>query len=1002
MTSGPLPHGRVTFTLTHADIYQGVVVPTFVEVRLDANGQGVAQLWPNGDGTQGTQYRAIIRAANGSVGFNGLFTMPASNCSLHDVLDLVAPPSVDDATAAKLAAQAAAAAASTSQTAAAGSASAAAGSATGAAGSATSASDSAIAAAGSASSAAGSATAASASAGNASASAAAFQATVAGASAYSFGAGVLVVRLAGYGNAGDSGAATYKRVAAQPSHSGRFRSSDRYLPNGATSSSDGGWWEIAELELRPEMFGAKGDGSADDRVALDALCGAANALNRTIRGTRGRTYYVNSGNTGTSLRVSADWDGAVFKLGTGLSNEVFSLDGNALVDITSSVTSAEIVPFATNITSLAPYVNGFIKILSSTPNLKRFVGDAVALTKSECNYVTKGGVLSKPIRHDYTGGAITAVYFRQDDSTPLFFRGGGVDIAGKASPRFVICKRNSVQIDSWSVSDSAHLTKVDTALLFRIFECANTLVSKFYGDSMNQAAAAPAPSFSYLFDVSHAFNIRFDHIFAQAGWGAFKAESVNGYHISRSVIDRFDVHYDGYDISTDQCELYTAVQFGCGGGYLRVTNSEKIVKRVTPFMSDTTFFPKIVTGRGDYADSWNGDILIDNVRVHVCDGFSGQLAGVAFAASGDFGAARPLPWAQSIRVSNVKLVASDAVLADAATTFDPVSMTNGLTYTGGTAGTLLPHRVEIENVSWNKPNTAALVRDYAEISPTFAAAASDVSVLAFRPVSGGDQRGKYAVDLQIKRTSTFQVAGGQYSGVLSGFSNRAPGDFSAVLSGSSNIAGTANGVNPNAVVAGGVSNSATGTNATVSGGSTNAASSLNATIAGGGNNIATGSYAWVPGGRFGNTRSRQYSWAWGPNSGTSGRYQAAGISQAATTTDATPTVLTSDLLSVVSGANQFSLASNSCATFDVLLTARNTSASVSKAWRLTGLIKNNAGTTSLVGTVTKTVIGADASASAWDASATADVTNNALQLTVTGAAGSTIRWHARVEASEVA
>jgi hypothetical protein len=45
-------------------------------------------------------------------------------------------------------------------------------------------------------------------------------------------------------------------VAEAPGHAGKFR------------SADGQWWELAESWVRPEHFGARGDGAADDTDAI--------------------------------------------------------------------------------------------------------------------------------------------------------------------------------------------------------------------------------------------------------------------------------------------------------------------------------------------------------------------------------------------------------------------------------------------------------------------------------------------------------------------------------------------------------------------------------------------------------------------------------------------------------------------------------------------------------------------------------------------------------------
>lgn len=67
------------------------------------------------------------------------------------------------------------------------------------------------------------------------------------------------LRTAGYSTAGDGGGALYMRVISEPSHAGKIQ------------SNDGAWWELSELTVNPVMFGAVGDGLADDQPALQAM-----------------------------------------------------------------------------------------------------------------------------------------------------------------------------------------------------------------------------------------------------------------------------------------------------------------------------------------------------------------------------------------------------------------------------------------------------------------------------------------------------------------------------------------------------------------------------------------------------------------------------------------------------------------------------------------------------------------------------------------------------------
>jgi len=54
--------------------------------------------------------------------------------------------------------------------------------------------------------------------------------------------------------------------------------------------------------------------------------------------------------------------------------------------------------------------------------------------------------------------------------------------------------------------------------------------------------------------------------------------------------------------------------------------------------------------------------------------------------------------------------------------------------------------------------------------------------------TGGEKRGAYAVDLQLRRTSSYHVASGAYSALVGGYRNFASGSYSAVIGGLDNRA----------------------------------------------------------------------------------------------------------------------------------------------------------------------------------------------------------------------
>jgi len=235
------------------------------------------------------------------------------------------------------------------------------------------------------------------------------------------------------------------------------------------------------------------------------------------------------------------------------------------------------------------------------------------------------------------------------------------------------------------------------------------------------------------------------------------------------------------------------------------------------------------------------------------------------------------------------------------------------------------------------------------------------------------------------------VASGAWSSVLGGLKNTASGIGSVICGG-----GTYDGAN-------GGGNIASGIGSFVGAGWGHQATQDGAVCLGSGN-LANAQFSTAMG-EYASTRAITGNFAISPCAAPlSAIYtnQMAFLVLARQTTDATATVLTSTS-SAASTTNQVILPNNSAYYFVVTVIAGVTGAGNTKSWELKGAIKRGAGvgTTAIVGSVTTTVIAADAGASTWTVTATADTTNGGLAITVTGQAATTIRWVAKVETTEM-
>jgi hypothetical protein len=257
-------------------------------------------------------------------------------------------------------------------------------------------------------------------------------------------------------------------------------------------------------------------------------------------------------------------------------------------------------------------------------------------------------------------------------------------------------------------------------------------------------------------------------------------------------------------------------------------------------------------------------------------------------------------------------------------------------------------------------------------------------------------------------TGSYSFIGGGGDAGSSAQRNTASGDWSVVVGGRNNVAsGYAS------FVGGGGStgdnnangNQATAAGAVVIGGTGGRATGTYAVVLGGQSNTANSGYSTIGVGQYGTTRSIEGYFGFASNlplGYTVGAAQGGVLILGKQTTDATATVLVANQGSA-STNNQVILPNNSAYYFKGSVIANVTGGGNTKAWAIEGAIKRgaNAASTALVGTPTVTSAYADAGASTWAITATADTTNGGLKITFTGQASTTIRCVAKLETTEV-
>jgi trimeric autotransporter adhesin len=303
--------------------------------------------------------------------------------------------------------------------------------------------------------------------------------------------------------------------------------------------------------------------------------------------------------------------------------------------------------------------------------------------------------------------------------------------------------------------------------------------------------------------------------------------------------------------------------------------------------------------------------------------------------------------------------------------------------TGG--GTIASSDLNVDDATTSTANNVAITNQHAgqtNSALVLTPKGDGAFILGPKPdgtVVGGNARGIYAVDLQYgSRSAATQVASGAYA-VVAGYRSTGSGPGGVVAIGPQ-CSSTGN-----ASVAIGNQALASGSGATCIGGATSGS--------GNGNQATATSAATLGGQRASADRAGMHAHAMGQFAAIGDAQRARFVMRNKTTTNAAVELF------LDGSATRLTIPSGKYLTGTINIAGIKSDGTAAASYIRQFSIKNVAGTTSLVGTVN--TVGTDEAAST-SISITANDTNDALKVEVTGITSETWRWVAAVDVVEVA
>jgi hypothetical protein len=399
--------------------------------------------------------------------------------------------------------------------------------------------------------------------------------------------------------------------------------------------TNGNRWEIVpDNSISYSQFGADTTGLVDSWSAMYACNVYANTKGLTVKQNSGTFLMEARASSPYSIPVKTNWNmaGANIRL-NGNSGypaadfrylfEIESyttpvvLDAAALTELNTTYSDSlkkDSTKLPTSIFSA--YKNAGVR-LDGQADITRSTG--VVLNKIELLVIADNGGLQTPIAKDFSDGLTACTIYPQDDSrlvidSPAWILDGVADVRA-----LVIRNRHNVTVQNSVVKEIvAQPATTFSRTFFAAIGSYDIEWNNIRGEAWTQTTV---PEGLYLFGGNVGANWRYINCVGTHGWGASGLNYLKNVTFRECSLNRYDIHWAGFDILLENCDLHNWGALMSGGNQLTIKKCRYFLANSSSVVGDSPQYSVMQT-RIDYGSEWDGDILVDGIEIIVGSDFT--------------------------------------------------------------------------------------------------------------------------------------------------------------------------------------------------------------------------------------------------------------------------------------------------------------------------------------------------------------------------------------------
>lgn len=348
-----------------------------------------------------------------------------------------------------------------------------------------------------------------------------------------------------------------------------------------------------------EMFGAIGDGIANDYVAIKDTHNYANLYNKKVKGTYGKVYYIENIVESVLIDTDTDFSNSTFLLDEKSSNPLFISYDEEIEGLTNINL---IIKGVKNIPNF-PYMNSLV-IIENSSIVECIREDNQQYIETEWFYIDEyGGIVGDITK---TMSNYTSIKYKLVKNSYLTIENAIIKLKGnntQYSTKFLDVRRSRTIINNISGFYDADNSSIHRLAFISINECYDVTLNNVNLPIFNSNIGSVRQG-SYGLLAQYCVNLKLNNVNSPQHsdkWGVMGSNKIKNLLIEKSNLNRVDCHY--YIVNLE-------IKDSIIGEYgITLTGYGTINLNNVTFNGDN-----MIVLRNDYGGFFDGDIIMDNIK----------------------------------------------------------------------------------------------------------------------------------------------------------------------------------------------------------------------------------------------------------------------------------------------------------------------------------------------------------------------------------------------------